>query len=131
LPQGWPGGRRNVVDSDDVEERTNAAPAGDRRWEAHAVDAVVDEHDAVRVRRHLVQQRHHQGEREKAVRNGRPEGPGRGRDGIDVDALPVLGRVGEQVDPLLVDLEPPAGAEAGADLDHDASPQRTMLAAQV
>ena len=48
-----------------------------------------------------------------------PNGPAGGALDVDVDPLVVAGRVGERVDPLLVDLEPLAGAELLADRGGD------------
>ena len=44
-----------------------------------------------------------------------PNGPGRRALLVDVDPLVVVGGVGEQVDPVLVDLDPVGGAELLAD----------------
>ncbi len=76
----------------------------DRGKEADAVEAVIERHlhavgNEHRVRRHARKQR----QRKESVRDGAAE-PCRGsRCRIDVDELMVLGRVGEGVDPWLVD----------------------------
>ena len=62
----------------------------------------------------LVVQRREQRQREEAVRDGRAEGAGGGADGIDVDPLRVARRAREGVDPVLVDRQPCARAEAHA-----------------
>jgi hypothetical protein len=54
-----------------------------------------------------------QAERQETVGDRRAERPGSGRVGVDVDPLVVQRRVGEGVDPGLVDGEPLAGADLG------------------
>ena len=67
------------------------------------------------------------------MRDRRAERPSGGKLRIDVDRLPVLGRLGERIDPILGDLEPRRnGLGAARELaDHAKGPQRTTLAAQV
>src|SRR5438105_1066916 len=82
-----------------------------RRREAHPVEPVVDAHPhAVDLEQPCGQGRD-QGERQEAMGDRSPKGSLLGALHIDVDPLVVTGRVGELVDAVLVDLQPPALAE--------------------
>src|ERR1700760_2272993 len=81
--------------------------AGDRT----RVQAVVDAHGDVVDLAQLAGQIRDERQREEPVGHRSAERPGRGALGVDVDPLVILGVVGEAVDPLLVDLEPLAGAD--------------------
>src|SRR3954469_9987871 len=102
------GAALDALELDQREVAAQAAAARHRRRETDLVEAVVDAHPYVahldRAGRHLGQQR----ERHEAVRDRRAERAGLRPLGIDVDPLVVAGRIGEQIDPLLRDLDPVA-----------------------
>jgi hypothetical protein len=103
------------VDGEQLAERADPRSRRDGRREAHLVAAAVEREHGVRHVDQLRQQRVHERERQVAVRDrARERARSRARD-VDVDPLVVVGRVGEMVDPLLVDDQPVARAEALAD----------------
>src|SRR5258706_2163451 len=88
------------------EARAHARPARHRRREPHAVQAVVDAHAPLAVRKGHLREMREKREREEAVRDGAAEGRALRPLAIDVDPLEVVDRLGEGVDALLRHLEP-------------------------
>src|SRR5579863_9816932 len=82
-----------------------------RRGEPDLFGPVVDPHLRVAERHDLAQHEWKQRHRQIAVRHGRPEWTFGGSFGIDVDPLVVVGRIGEEIDPFLVDCVPWTRAE--------------------
>jgi acyl-CoA dehydrogenase len=103
------------VDRDDLTARSDLRADLDRRDEPHLVVAVVDGEshalDAVELMREVREQR----EREQAVRDRATERSVCRTIGIDVDPLVVVGGIGEQIHPILVDLHPVGGPELAAE----------------
>src|SRR6187402_609716 len=93
------------LEPEELEAAAHPAAGGHRRREAHSIQAVVDTHSGIedlhRRSTHLGQQ----GQGHEAVRDRRAERAGRGPLHVDVDPLVVVGGVGEELDPLLRDLD--------------------------
>ena len=111
---------RFLLDRVKDEAAANALARADRREEADPVEAVVDGHlqpfgNEHRLGAHAREQR----QRKEAVRDRPAERRLRRGRRIDVNELPVLGRVGEGVDPGLVDNEPGGDADLVADTTLD------------
>jgi hypothetical protein len=96
---------------------SGADPRADphRRREAHLVEAVVDAHPHALGHVHVLDQGGQQRQRQIAVGDGGAERTVGGTGRVHMDPLVVAGGLGEQVDPLLVDLDPVAGPDLGAD----------------
>ena len=108
--------RRLFLDIGEGEDAAHAGADRDRGEEADIVEAVIDRHLQVRrhqhdVERHAAEQRQGQ----EAMRDRAAEHGLGGRFRVDMDELPVLGHVGEGVDPRLVDGDPVGRADLGAD----------------
>jgi hypothetical protein len=116
-----------VLELEELEVAAHAAAARHRGREADLVEAVVDSHphvvDVDRARGHLGQER----ERHEAVRDRRAERAGLCPLGVNVDPLVIAGRVGEEVDALLRDLDPVADRRVAADVTFDLGEGRVAL----
>ena len=106
---------RQVGDVGDRDGAADPRADPDRVGEAHLVDAVVQLRARRLQREHRAAQPRDQGEREVAVGDGAAEGPRLRALHVDVDPLVVAGRVGEPVDPVLLDRDPLRGPELLAD----------------
>jgi len=97
----------DVLDGSQPEVRAHARAGGQGPREAHAVQAVVDPQTRPLNLDRLLHQMRQQGQREKAVRDGRSvrRFPGRAL-AVDVDPLVIFGRAGKGVDALLAHAEP-------------------------
>src|SRR6478736_6204152 len=103
------------------EPRAHARTGRHGRREAHAVQAVVHAHLAIRVREGLLGKVREQRQRQEAVRDGAAERRALRALAIDVDPLEVVDRLGEGVDALLRDLDPGRNADFLADALREAA----------
>src|SRR4051812_3711139 len=107
--RGAPGDLHAALDlvvAREREARAHPRAAWHRSGEAHTVQAVVDAHLAVGIRKSVFREVRKQRQGEEAVRDGAAEGRGRGARRVDVDPLEIVDRLREGVDALLGDLEP-------------------------
>src|SRR4029453_2734659 len=111
--------RRLFVDPVQREMAAHALPCLYRGEETDPVEAVIDRHaGAIRDQHDVGSHAAKQGQAEEAVGDGTAEA-GRGRgDGVDMDELVVVGRIGERRDAVPAHLEPArrpyrSGAPAG------------------
>jgi len=105
----------DVLDAGDGRSHAQVRPNRHRRRESDLVAAVVDAELRVVDPDDLVEQDGCQRQREVPVRDGDAEGAVLGALGIDVDPLVVVGRVGEEVHPILGHRLPLGVAELRAD----------------
>src|SRR3954452_1269756 len=103
------------LDLGDLDVHPDAAADGQRRGEAHLVEAVVEDHPEALDHADRPEQARRQAEGEEPVLDGLPVRPGGRALGVDVDPLLVAGELRERGDLVLLDGLPVAHPHALAD----------------